>query len=173
MRYFDYATRNDGANGWTGIRYIGFPSVGDGTIYNKDGSTKAFYENLAWALRAVETGDWVEIFPFERGTIDPTRVVEYCENTTPCCGVPAACVDICAEGYATLTDRLLADDDESEDRDFLVTATVQIIVRAEDRVIARLIAAETLRDYIADSPYPNDVMNGLTIDDVEDLMEED
>jgi hypothetical protein len=59
------------------------------------------------------------------------------------------------------------------DRDFLVTATVQIIVRAEDRVIARLIAAETLRDYIADSPYPNDVMNGLTIDDVEDLMEED
>jgi hypothetical protein len=40
-------------------------------------------------------------------------------------------------------------------------------------VIARIIAAETLRDYIADSPYPNDVMNGLTIDDVEDLMEQD
>jgi hypothetical protein len=65
------------------------------------------------------------------------------------------------------------DDDQDDDRDFLVTATVQIIVRAEDRVIARLIAAETLRDYISDSPYPNDVMNGLTIDDVEDLMEQD
>jgi hypothetical protein len=80
------------------------------------------------------------------------------------------CDDCRAENIANLLDGAY---DDGNDRDFLVTATVQIIVRAEDRVIARLIAAETLRDYIADSPYPNDVMNGLTIDDVEDLMEED
>lgn len=62
---------------------------------------------------------------------------------------------------------------ESNDRDFLVTATIQVIVPARTRVDARIIAADTLRAYITDSPYPNDPMNGLTIDDVEDLSIEE
>jgi hypothetical protein len=159
MRYFDYATRNDGMNGWDDIKYIGFPSDGTGTIYLKDGTTKAYYHGLKFALTAVEEGTWVEVFPF-------AQVNEYRENTT-FISTEAHDDDFLASIFDTPAE------DEDKDRDFLVTATVQVVVRAEDRVIARLIAAETLRDYISDSPYPNDVMNGLTIDDVEDLMEQD
>jgi hypothetical protein len=162
MRYFYASEKTASYGGWSEIEYIGFPSVGHGTIYNKDGSTKSFDENLAWALRAVETGGWVEVFP-----VDPA-VAKANENAARIdLDVDPSWLDDLRNGSWDVTV------DQDDDRDFLVTATVQIIVRAEDRVIARLIAAETLRDYISDSPYPNDVMNGLTIDDVEDLMEQD
>jgi hypothetical protein len=65
MRYFYASEKTASYGGWSEIEYIGFPSVGHGTIYNKDGSTKSFDENLAWALRAVETGGWVEVFPVD------------------------------------------------------------------------------------------------------------
>lgn len=173
MRYFDYATRNDGCNGcngWDDIQYIGFPSVGDGTIYLKDGTTQAFDEPLAWALRAVDDGTWVEVFPF-------AQVNEYRENTT----TPGEWAEEYERSGLAELDRRTADRiyglldeiDAPTDRDFLVTATIQVIVPARDRVTARLIMAEELNDFIVDSPYSNDVMNGLTIDDVEDLMEED
>jgi hypothetical protein len=150
MRYFYASEKTAQHGGWDGIIYIGFPSVGYGTMYRADGTTKVFDERLSFALEAVADGSWVEVFPF---------------------------ADI-SRGYGEYTgvdseQTVVWDDAEDNDRDFLITATIQVIVRAEDRVIARLIAAETLRDYISDSPYPNDVMNGLTIDDVEDLMEQD
>jgi hypothetical protein len=157
MRYFEYAHRFDGCNGWEDIVYIGFHSVGEGTICFTDGTTKGFYHDLKGALEAVADGTWVEVFPGAQQN-DGARID---------LDVDPSWLDDLRNGSWDVTV------DQDDDRDFLVTATVQVIVRAEDRVIARLIAAETLRDYIADSPYPNDVMNGLTIDDVEDLMEQD
>jgi hypothetical protein len=160
MRYFYASEKTASYGGWRRDQYIGFPSVGHWhDLQLKDGSTKSFDENLKWALRAVETGGWVEVFPFAAGCEGArTRRESISTNRFD--------DDDLAMARGTLTVK-------DNDRDFLVTATVQVIVRAEDRVIARLIAAETLRDYISDSPYPNDVMNGLTIDDVEDLMEQD
>lgn len=56
------------------------------------------------------------------------------------------------------------------ERDFLVTATVQIVVRAEDEIEARIIVASDLDDYIAQgSSARNDPMNGRIVTAVEDL----
>jgi hypothetical protein len=57
----------------------------------------------------------------------------------------------------------------TNDREFLVTATLQIAVRANNAVEAQIDVKDLLNDIIAGSDFYNDPLNGATIVRVEDL----
>lgn len=56
-----------------------------------------------------------------------------------------------------------------EDRDYLVTATVQLVLPARSAGEARLLIMESLYDFISRSPLHDDPMNGCIVEGVEDL----
>lgn len=65
------------------------------------------------------------------------------------------------------------DKNDPTERDYLVTATIQVIVRAADPTEARVIVCDDLRQYQVLGPYSGDPMNGLLVEGVEDLTVDD
>lgn len=157
IRYFDYATRGDGRNGWGNIECISFRPYGEGTIHYWDGTTKTTDGmSLNDALEAAARGTWIEIHP------TPSTELRL---------LNAQCADeLLREGAAPCTPDP-TDTDTDDEQDYLVTATVQVVVRAQHRVEARILTADLLREFIACSPYEEDPMNGVIVESVENVTD--
>lgn len=90
-----------------------------------------------------------------------------CETTTSVCPHGLSFYQPCPRCADDFVDGLVEDMDD--DRDYLVTATVQIVVRAQNEYEARTIMKEDLSMLIEMSDYANEPTNGSTVDSVEEL----